>query len=109
MRPTVFPIKLPSFVYPLVQAIRWTTPGRRTVDEKPMNIRAIESARAAGLAPACRTHYLTAVAALPAAMFGRKFGKAAVRALDAFDQKLFRALPGLKKRAWLSVIEYSKS
>jgi SAM-dependent methyltransferase len=98
------------FMEPLVgHPLGWATPGRRTVDEKPMNFRAIESARAAGLVPACRPHYLTAVAALPGAIFGRKFGKAAVRALDAFDQRLFRALPGLKKRAWLSVIEYSKS
>jgi SAM-dependent methyltransferase len=99
----------PLIGHPLVQAVRWATPSRRTVDERPMNFQAIESARAAGLVPACRTHYLTAVAALPSAIFGRSFGKAAVRALDGFDQKLFRAAPGLKKRAWLSVIEYSKA
>jgi SAM-dependent methyltransferase len=99
----------PLIGHPLVEAVRWATPGRRTVDEKPMDFAAIESSRAAGLVPACRTHYLTAVAALAGAAFGRSFGKASVRTLDALDQKLFRMAPSLKKKAWLSVIEYSKT
>ena len=98
----------PLLGHPIVQAIRWATPGRRTVDEKPLDLPAIESACAAGLVPRCRMHYLTALAALPGAIFGRSFGKAAVRTLDAFDQKLFRVAPRLKKRAWLCVIEYSR-
>jgi len=98
----------PLVGHPLVQVFRWATPGRRTEDEKPMDFEAIESSRAAGLHPVCRAHYVTAVAALPGALLGRSFGKRAVRCLDTLDQLLFRIAPELRKRAWLSVIEFTK-
>lgn len=98
----------PLVGHPVVQAIRWATPNRRTEDEQPMTFSAIERARAAELVPALRTHYLTALAALPSVLLGRSFGKAAVRALDAFDQSLFRVAPGLREHAWLSLIEYTR-
>jgi len=98
----------PLIGHPVVRAFRWATPGRRTEDENPMSFSSIERARAAGLAPVVRTHYLTALAALPGALLGTTFGKAAVRVFDGFDQKLFRVAPRLRNHAWLSVIEYRK-
>ncbi|HTR25344.1 MAG TPA: class I SAM-dependent methyltransferase [Terriglobales bacterium] len=98
----------PLIGHPLVQFFRWATPGRRTEDERPLDFAAVESARLAGLQPVCRTHYLTAVAALPGVLLGKPFAKRAVRGFDALDQVLFRIAPGLRKHAWLSVVEFTR-
>jgi SAM-dependent methyltransferase len=98
----------PMYQHPLLWTLRRLTPKTHTVDERPLSLADIEGARR--WFPACRhrEHFLLAVCAAPAHLLGKQFALAVIGALDRLDEKLMRLLPGLRRYAWLTVMEMEK-
>jgi SAM-dependent methyltransferase len=98
----------PMYHHPLLWTLRRLTPKTHTVDERPLSL--ADSERARKWFPACRhrEHYLFAVCAAPAHVLGKGFALAVIGVLDRVDQVLMRLLPGLRRYAWLTVIEMEK-
>jgi hypothetical protein len=55
-----------------------------------------------------REHFLLAVFAAPAHVFGRRFALSVIGGLDRFDGLVMQTIPGLRRFAWLTMIEMEK-
>ena len=98
----------PMYYHPLLWVLRRLTPKTRTADERPLSLADIERARKWFRACRHREHFLFAVCAAPARLFGKPFALAVIGALDRVDEQLMRLLPGLRRYAWLTLIEMEK-
>jgi len=84
---------------PAINAYRNRTPALRTVDEHPLRMGDFELARRSFEDVETRFFTLTSLAAIP---LRRRAGfERVVGGLDAFDRLLFRALPPLRRYAWM--------
>jgi SAM-dependent methyltransferase len=95
----------PMYHHPLLWTLRRLTPKTRTAYERPLSLADIEGARK--WFPACRhrEHFLFAVCAAPAHLFGKNFALSVINLADRFDGLLMRLIPGLRRLAWLTVLE----
>lgn len=84
---------------PAINAYRNRTPELRTVDEHPLLMRDIELASRFFDEVQTRFFTLCALAAIP--LRGRPGFAGALRALDGLDSLLFRAVPALRRQAWM--------
>lgn len=98
----------PMYQHPLLWTLRWLTPKTHTADERPLSLADIARARKWFRACRHREHFLFAVCAAPARLFGKPFALAVIGALDRVDEQLMRLLPGLRRYAWLTLIEMGK-
>jgi len=98
----------PMYHHPLLWTLRRLTPKTHTVDERPLSLADLEQARK--WFPTCRhrEHFLLAVCAAPVHLLGKQLALAIVGALDRLDEQLMRVFPGLRRYAWLTVIEMEK-
>jgi SAM-dependent methyltransferase len=90
---------------PFINLFRRLTPKIRTPDEHPLLERDLALARRYFLGVDVRYYYLTTLLAAPIAR--RSIGKAMVRFANGMDRALFKAVPALRKFAWMVVIELS--
>ena len=98
----------PMYQHPLLWTLRRLTPKTHTADERPLSFADIERVRKWFRACRHREHFLFAVCAAPAHLFGKPFALAAIGALDRVDEQLMRLLPWLRRYAWLTVMEMEK-
>jgi SAM-dependent methyltransferase len=98
----------PMSHHPLLWTLRRLTPKTHTSDERPLSFADIELARR--WFPTCRhrEHFLLAVCAAPAHLLGKQFALAVIGALDRLDGQLMRLFRGLRRYAWLTVMEMQK-
>lgn len=94
--------------HPLLWTLRRLTPQSHTADERPLALADLELARKSFPASTHREHFLFAVCAAPARLLGKPFALAVIGALDWLDEQLMRLLPGLRRFAWLTLIEMEK-
>lgn len=98
----------PMYSHPLLWLVRRLTPKTHTADERPLSLADIDRARRWFRACKHREHFLFAVCAAPAHLFGKRFALSVVAHLDHLDALLIRALPGLRRFAWLTLLEMEK-
>jgi len=98
----------PMYHHPLLWTLRRLTPKTHTVDERPLSLADLERARKWFRACRHREHFLFAACAAPVHLLGKNFALAVIGALDRMDQQLMRLLPGLRRFAWLTVMEMEK-
>jgi SAM-dependent methyltransferase len=98
----------PMAHHPLLRLLRRGTPALRTDDERPLSLEDLDRARKYFRACRCREHFLFAVGAAPAHLLGKNAALAVINAIDRFDQMVMRALPPLRRFAWLTVAEWEK-
>jgi SAM-dependent methyltransferase len=98
----------PMYQHPLLWMLRRLTPNTHTADERPLSLADIEAARK--WFPPCRhrEHFLFAVCAAPAHLLGKRLALGVIGALDRVDGRLMRVFPGLRRYAWLTVVEMEK-
>lgn len=91
---------------PLINLFRKLTPGIRTEDEHPLLMKDIELAKTYFDSVELKYFYLATLALSPF----RKFSafSSLVKFADRFDNMLFRALPFIRKHAWMAVIVLKK-
>lgn len=97
--------------HPLIWLGRVLTPKLRTRDERPMGLAELEQYAAHFHGPAAEVHFLFApVAYLLRWLPGGEAPFQKVHALlAAFDRKLFRTFPALRRLAWYASIRFVKS
>jgi SAM-dependent methyltransferase len=98
----------PMYNHPLLWTLRRLTPKSHTVDERPLSFADIERTRKGFRSCHHREHFLFAVCAAPAHLLGKRFALAVIGALGRVDQVLMRLLPGLRRYAWLTLMEMEK-
>ena len=98
----------PMYSHPLLWLVRRLTPKTHTADERPLNFADIDRARSRFRSCKHREHFLFAVCAAPTHLFGKRFALSAVAALDRFDVMFMKAVPGLRRFAWLTFLEFEK-
>jgi SAM-dependent methyltransferase len=98
----------PMYHHPLLWTLRRLTPKAHTADERPLSLADIERTREWFRVCRHREHFLFAVCAVPARLFGKRFALAVVGAMDRVDEQLMRVFPGLRRYAWLTVMEMEK-
>jgi len=98
----------PMYHHPLLWLLRRLTPKTHTEDEKPLSLEDMEKAKKWFRVCSHREHFLLAVCAAPAHLFGKKFALSVIGKLDQFDQLVMRAQPQLRRFAWLSMLEMEK-
>jgi SAM-dependent methyltransferase len=98
----------PMYHHPLLWTLRRLTPATHTADERPLSIADIDRARNWFRVCKHREHFLLSVCAAPARLLGKRFALSVVGGLDGLDQQLMRMLPGLRRYAWLTVLELEK-
>jgi SAM-dependent methyltransferase len=98
----------PMYHHPLLWTLRRLTAKTHTADERPLSLADIEHARKWFRACRHREHFLFAACAAPVHLLGKNFALAVIGALDRMDQQLMRLLPGLRRFAWLTVMEMEK-
>jgi ubiquinone/menaquinone biosynthesis C-methylase UbiE len=95
--------------HPLVRVVRLVTPSARSADERPLNFEAVNQA-SRFFRKVCHTEYfLLAVAAAPFHLISLEATRLMVRLLHRLDQGLFRAIPGCRSYAWITLIELEKA
>ena len=99
----------PMEQHPLLVLLRKTTPAARSVDERPLTLKEIEMAGGFFQDVEHTEHFLLAVMAAPVHMASDKVAFSIVRGLDWLDRKIFRIFPGLRRYAWLSMLELGKA
>lgn len=87
---------------PLIELYRWATPNFRTPDEHPLRMADLKNARRHFAAVEANFFHLNTLAAVPLRRF-RAFASL-VKTLDNIDEVLFRAIPAIKRFAWLIVL-----
>ncbi|MEO9170214.1 MAG: class I SAM-dependent methyltransferase [Candidatus Baltobacteraceae bacterium] len=90
---------------PFINLYRRLTPKIRTPDEHPLLMRDLTLARRFFATVDIRYYYLTTLVTVPFAR--RPGGRHAVSAANALDRAIFKALPPLRKYAWMVVMEMS--
>jgi len=98
----------PMYHHPLIWTLRRLTPKTHTADEQPLSLADINRARNWFRVCKHREHFLFAVFAAPAHLLGKRFALSAIGGLDRFDELVMRALPGLRRFAWLTELEMEK-
>jgi SAM-dependent methyltransferase len=98
----------PMYHHPLLWSLRRLTPKAHTVDEKPLSLVDIEKARNWFRSCSHREHFLFSVCVAPVHLLGRRAALAVIDKLDRFDQIAMRVGPGLRRFAWLSMLEMEK-
>lgn len=98
----------PMYHHPLLRLLRRLTPKTHTADERPLSLREMERAKTWFRVCARREHFLFAVCAAPAHLLGKNFALSVIGLLDRFDQLAMRAQPGLRRYAWLAMLEMEK-
>lgn len=88
---------------PFINLYRRLTPKLRTPDEHPLLQADLAGLKRQFRSVTIRYYYLLALLALPVAR--RSFARPLIDALNIFDRSLFRALPILRRYAWIVVIE----
>jgi SAM-dependent methyltransferase len=98
----------PMYHHPLLWLLRRLTPKTHTADEKPLSLEDMDKAKRWFRHCSHREHFLFAVCAAPTHLLGKKFALSVIGKLDGFDQVLMRVRPGLRRFAWLSMLEMEK-
>jgi SAM-dependent methyltransferase len=98
----------PMYDHPLLWALRRLTPKTHTADERPLSFVDLDRAPKGFKSCGHREHFLLAVCAAPAHLLGKRFALSVIGALDRVDEQLMRLLPGLRRFAWLTVMEMEK-
>jgi len=98
----------PMYHHPLMWTLRRLTPKTHTADERPLSLTDIDQATKLFRVRKHREHFLFAVLAAPAHLFGRRFALSVIGGLDRFDSLVMKAFPGLRHFAWLTVLEMEK-
>lgn len=98
----------PMFHHPLVWLLRRGTPSLRTEDERPLSLNDFEDASRFFRSCRHREHFLFAVCAAPMHAVGKGTAMRVIGGIDRLDQVLMRALPPLRRFAWLAVLEAEK-
>lgn len=94
---------------PLLNLFRRLTPWRRTPTEKPLSLTDIQFFAEPFARGVHSEFYLLALAAFIFVPLGhRGLFRAALRALVAADQALFRLIPALRRYAWVTVLELER-
>ncbi len=88
---------------PFINLFRRLTPSIRTPDEHPLLQRDLSLAKSYFTDVDLQYYYLTTLVAAPIAK--KRFGKAAVDMCNRIDRALFKVFPGLRKFAWMVVME----
>ncbi len=91
---------------PFINLYRRITPAERTPDEHPLLEKDLTYAQDAFASIDITYYYLTALLALP--LLGKSFSGKLVERLNDVDARLFRFFPGLRKYAWIIVLELTK-
>jgi SAM-dependent methyltransferase len=98
----------PMYHHPLLWMLRRLTPKTHTADEKPLSLDDMELARKWFRVCSHREHFLFAVWAAPAHLFGKRVALLVISGADKFDQLVMRAQPRLRRFAWLTLLEMEK-
>jgi SAM-dependent methyltransferase len=98
----------PMYHHPLLWLLRRLTPEAHTADEKPLSIADMEKAKVSFRVCSHREHFLFAVCAAPAHLFGKDFALFVIDKIDRFDEVLMKSFPGLRKLAWYTMLEMEK-
>jgi ubiquinone/menaquinone biosynthesis C-methylase UbiE len=95
---------------PLINLYRKLTPQYRTPDEAPLDLGAMAHMFSRFRSVSHTEYYVTALAAVAVAYlpFGDRIFPAFNRMLMKFDDGLLRALPGLGRFAWYTIIKLEK-
>jgi hypothetical protein len=96
---------------PLISLYRWMTQQYRTVDEAPIDQKAMAPLLSRFRAADHTDYYVTALAAVALAClpFGRKFYPSVKRLLVRIDDGLLRLFPSLGRLAWYTILRIKKS
>lgn len=92
-----------------LKLFRLATPSARSIDEKPLSIADIQVAKTIFAHVYHREHFCLALAAAPVHLVNEPVARSCVRALDAFDQLVFKLIPIARRYAWLTLIDMQKS
>lgn len=98
----------PMYHHPLLWTLRRLTPKQHTEDERPLSLADMDRARNWFRVCRHREHFLFSVCAAPARLLGKRVALSVVGGLDWLDQQWMRTLPGLRRYAWLAVLEIEK-
>jgi SAM-dependent methyltransferase len=98
----------PMYSHPLLWLLRRLTPKSHTADERPLSFADVERARAWFRVCTHRDHFLFAVFVAPAHLLGKRFALALINLVDRFDGFLMRLVPGLRRFAWLTMLEMKR-
>jgi SAM-dependent methyltransferase len=98
----------PMYYHPLLWTLRRLTPKTHTADERPLSLADFEQMRKGFSVCTHREHFLFAVFAAPAHLLGRRFAQSVIGGIDRFDGIVMRAIPALRRFAWLTVLEMKK-
>lgn len=94
---------------PMLVLLRKVTPSARSVDEKPMTLEEIQTAERFFINVKHTEHFLFAVVAAPIHLASDKIAFWTIKGLDLMDRGMFKFFPGLKRYAWLSMLEMEKA
>ena len=98
----------PMHDHPLLWTLRRLTPKTHTADERPLSFTDIETARGWFKTCSHREHFVFAVLAAPSHLLGNQFALSVVGGIDRVDGALMKVIPGLRRFAWLTVLEMEK-
>lgn len=95
---------------PLINLYRRLTPQYRTEDEEPLNLGALAPILSGFRSLTHSDYYVTALASVALAYlpFGARMYPVANHALMKFDDVLLRAMPGLGRFAWYTILSLEK-
>lgn len=88
----------PLGINPLLRAFRWLTPTMRSPDEHPLMRRDLDLLRQYFMRVEIEFFYV--VTPLAALFYPLNWHKPVMRALDTFERRLFRLVPGMRLLAW---------
>ena len=98
----------PMYHHPLMWTVRRLTPKTHTRDERPLSLVEIDKIKKYFRTCRHREHFLLATLAAPVHVFGVRFALSIVNSLDRFDGLMMKMFPGVRRFAWLTVIEVEK-
>ena len=89
--------------------LRKATPSARSVDEKPLTLEEIQKADQFFSHVTHTEHFLFAVVAAPIHLASNNIAFWTIKGLDFIDRGMLKAFPGLRRYAWLSMLEMEKA
>jgi len=98
----------PMYHHPLIWALRRLTPKTHTADEQPLSLADLNRTRKWFRICKHHEHFLFAVGAAPSHLLGKRFALSVIGGLDRFDGVLMKVVPGLRRFAWLTLLELEK-
>jgi 2-polyprenyl-3-methyl-5-hydroxy-6-metoxy-1,4-benzoquinol methylase len=99
----------PMEQHPMLALLRKATPSARSVDEKPMTLEEFQMAGRFFNNVKHTEHFLFAVVAAPVHLVSDKIAFWMIKGLDLMDRGMFKVFPGLRRYAWLSMLEMEKA